>query len=420
MDTAEVFAKKFFSNRIGGENFGKTSKIYKFEKIKRAKRAAMNKYPDRTILDMGIGEPDVMADQIVIQTLFDEANKFENRGYADNGCYEFKVAIASYMKQMFHVELDPDKEILHSIGSKSALSILPLCFINPGDTVLMTVPGYGVFGTHAKYLGADIVNLPLCKKNKFLPEIETLSPEILQKTKLLVLNYPNNPTGAICTRDFYSKVVEFAHKYNFLIIADAAYSALTFDPNDRLSILQIDSAKEVALELHSMSKGFNMTGWRIGWVCGNEYLIRAYGNVKDNTDSGQFLPIQKAAAKILGKLDIPQNNASRYSRRMDKVIEIFNTHGMRFEKPKAGFFIYSNIPSMAVVNKETFSFQSAEQFSEWAIEKLGIILVPWDDADHAIRLSMTFTTPDMNEEQMLNALEQRLLGIEFLYQGSHL
>lgn len=415
MNKAEDFAKKFFSNRIGGEKFGQSEKIYKFEKIKRAKRKALREHPERTILDMGIGEPDCMADESAIQALYEEANKFENRGYADNGCYELKLKIAEYMRQMFQVSLDPDKEILHSIGSKAALSILPLCFVNPGDVVLVTTPGYGVFGTHSQYLGANVISLPLYKKNEFLPDVESLPPEILNKTKVLLLNYPNNPTGAIANRDFFSKTVELAHKYSFLIIDDAAYSGLTFSPQDRISILQLDGAKEVALELHSMSKAFSMTGWRIGWVCGNEHLIHAYGNVKDNTDSGQFLPIQKAAAKALTRPDIPQKNAARYSKRMDKVIEIFNSRGFNFEKPKAGFFIYSNIPSAATLDGQNFRFQSAEKFSEWMIEKLAIVSVPWDDAEHAIRLSMTFTNLEMDEKKALDILKQRLSGVSFVF-----
>lgn len=416
MDTAEIFAKSFFSERIGGKAFGQVNKIYKFEKIKRAKRNAIKNYPDRIILDMGVGEPDDIADSRTIDTLSKEAKEFNNRGYADNGCDEFKVAVAKYMQQIFNITLDPYTEILHSIGSKSALSILPLCFINPGDTVLTTTPGYNIFATHAKYLGANVVPLPLLEKNNFLPDLSSLTASLLQKTKVIILNYPNNPTGAICSYDFFSKIIEIAHKYSILVINDAAYSGLVFSPEDQLSIFQIDGAKNVALELHSMSKGFNMTGWRIGWVCGNQHLINAYGTVKDNTDSGQFLPIQKAAAYALAQTDIPKANALRYSKRMDAIIEIFNAHGFQFFKPKAGFFIYTNTLPHSVKNKEkSYSFSCAENFSEWMIHELGIVSVPWDDVEPAIRLSMTFTSPSMNEQQAISLLKERLSNIHFSF-----
>ncbi|MDR0679479.1 MAG: aminotransferase class I/II-fold pyridoxal phosphate-dependent enzyme [Puniceicoccales bacterium] len=413
MGTIENFAKNFFANRIGGKNFGEDTKIYKFEKIKRAKREAQSKYPNRILLDMGVGEPDEMADPETINVLFQEAKQFRNRGYADNGCFEFKEAVAKYMASAFNVALDSDGEILHSIGSKAALSILPLCFVNDSDTVITTTPGYPVFGTHSHYLGANVISLPLSRANSYLPELEKLSEETLRKTKIVSLNYPNNPTGATCTREFFKKVIELAHRYEFLIINDAAYADLAFDEADRLSILEIDGAKEVALELHSMSKGFNMTGWRIGWVCGNRYLINTYGNVKDNSDSGQFLPIQKAAARALADNSIAEANGTRYSRRMDVVIALMGECGFKLEKPKAGFFLYGLIPAEAEFNETTIYFSSAEQFAQWMIAELGIVCVPWDDIEPAVRLSMTFTSDILNEQRALELLRERLGTVRF-------
>ncbi|MDR2721122.1 MAG: aminotransferase class I/II-fold pyridoxal phosphate-dependent enzyme [Puniceicoccales bacterium] len=410
---AEDFAKSFFASRIGGENFGRIEKLYKFERIKRAKRMALAKYPDRIILDMGVGEPDEMADRKVVDALFDEAGKFENRGYADNGCAEFKKAATEYMSTTFNVSLDFDTEILHSIGSKAALSILPLCFVNKRDIVIATTPGYPIFGTHASYLGANVIKLPLLGINDYLPDIEGLGEKILNKAKVIVLNYPNNPTGATATREFFKKIVELAHKYQILVINDAAYAALSFKKSDRLSLLEIDGAREVALEVHSMSKGFNMTGWRIGWICGNKYLINAYGSVKDNTDSGQFLPIQKAAIQALMNISIPEFNAARYSRRMDAAIGVMDGCGFKFSKPKAGFFLYGPIPLGARFNGSTVRFESAEQFSEWMIEELGIVCVPWDEAEPAIRLSMTFSSDTLDEQQALKILRERVSSVQF-------
>jgi LL-diaminopimelate aminotransferase len=414
MVATRTFAKNFFADRVGGESFGKTNKIYKFERIKRAKRAAMAKYPGRILLDMGIGEPDEMAAQEIIDVLYLEAKKFENRGYADNGCAELREAIARYMLATFDVPLDGGSEILHSIGSKSALSILPLCFVNPGDIVIATTPGYPVFGTHSKYLGANVIELPLLKANGYLPQIEALGEETLHKTKVLSLNYPNNPTGAMATREFFRKVIDLAHKYEFLVINDAAYAALVFDESDRLSILEIDGAREVAIELHSMSKGFNMTGWRIGWVCGNASLIGCYGHVKDNTDSGQFLPIQMAAIHALADASIPRDNGERYSRRMDAVIEIMDGRGFKFTKAKGGFFLYEAMPAAVEFNGETVRFNSAELFAEWMIAELGIVCVPWDDGEPSIRLSMTFSSESLSEQRAIALLEERMNSVKFL------
>jgi LL-diaminopimelate aminotransferase len=286
---------------------------------------------------MGVGEPDEMADARAVGALCKEAGKFENRGYADNGCAEFKKAAAEYMATTFSVSLDFNTEILHSIGSK-ALSILPLCFVNEGDIVITTTPGYPIFGTHARYLGANVIELPLLRTNDYWPDIEGLGEETVKKTKVIMLNYPNNPTGAAATREFFKRVVELAHKHQILLINDTAYAARAFQKSDRVSILEIDGSSEVALEVHCVSKGFNMTGWRIGWVCGSKYLVNAHGSVKDNTDSGQFLPIQKAAIQARADNSIPEANGTRYSRRMDYTIGIMNGCGFKFSKPKAGFF----------------------------------------------------------------------------------
>ena len=193
---AESFLQNNFAERIGGNMFGKDTKIYKFEKIKRAKREAMAKNPGVEIIDMGVGEPDDMAFPSVVSKLCEEAAKWENRTYADNGIAEFKQAAARYMKALYGVELDADKEICHAIGSKSALTLLPACFINPGDITLITIPGYPVLGTWTEYLGGSVVKLPLLEENGFLPDLDSITPEQRKRAKLLYLNYPNNPTGA--------------------------------------------------------------------------------------------------------------------------------------------------------------------------------------------------------------------------------
>ena len=293
----ESFIQNNFAQRIGGNMFGKDTKIYKFEKIKRAKRAAMAANPGVEIIDMGIGEPDDMAFPKVVDTLCKEAAKWENRIYADNGIAEFKEAAARYMKALYNVELDAETEFCHAIGSKSALSLLPACFINPGDVTLITVPGYPVLGTWTEYLGGKMVKLPLLEENNFLPDLDSIDEETRKKAKLLYLNYPNNPTGASATVEFFEKAVAFAKANDILIVSDAAYAPLNF-AGKPLSIFAVPGAKDVAVELHSMSKGFNMTGWRLSWVCGNALAVKAFATVKDNADSGQFMAIQKAGSNF--------------------------------------------------------------------------------------------------------------------------
>src|SRR5512135_601965 len=255
---AESYIQNLFAERIGGRNYGKSTAIYKFEKIKRAKRAAMAAHPGAEIIDMGVGEPDEMAFPQVVETLCVEARKPENRGYADNGDAVLKAAAARYLDRVCGAKgINPDTEVLHSIGSKAALSILPTALINPGDYVLMTVPGYPVFGTHAKYLGGRVHNLALTEQNGFLPDLDSVPAEVLKQAKVLVLNYPNNPTGASATPEFFAKVVGFARKHSLVVIHDAAYAALVFEGRP-LCFLATPGAQDVALELHSASKSFNM------------------------------------------------------------------------------------------------------------------------------------------------------------------
>ena len=192
---SDPYFQQLFANRIGGENYGKGTEIYKFEKIKRAKRKALADFPDRLLLDFGIGENDAPADQAVRDVMASEIHLQENRGYADNGIAEFKEAVARFMQRNFDVELDATTEVNHCIGSKTALSMIPACFINPGDVTLMTVPGYPVAGTHTKYYGGEVHELPLLEENNFLPDLESIPTDILERAKLLVINYPNSPTG---------------------------------------------------------------------------------------------------------------------------------------------------------------------------------------------------------------------------------
>jgi LL-diaminopimelate aminotransferase len=412
---SESYIQNLFAERIGGRQYGKSTAIYKFEKIKRAKRAAIAAHPGAEIIDMGVGEPDEMAFPQVVAKLADEARKPENRGYADNGDAVLKQAAARYLDAVCGVKgINPDTEVLHSIGSKAALSILPAALINPGDYVLMTTPGYPVFGTHAKYYGGLVHNLPLTQENQFLPDLDSVPGEALKKTKVLVLNYPNNPTGASATPEFFAKAVAFAKRNNIVIIHDAAYAALVFEGKP-LSFLATPGAKEVGVELHSASKSFNMTGWRCGFVAGNELLVKAYGDIKDNTDSGQFLAIQHAAAHGLDHPEITQQIAAKYSRRMDALVAVLGRAGFQARKPKGSFFLYVRAPRAASKADGTrITFRTAEDVSQWLITEKLISTVPWDDAGAYLRFSVTFVAKDPADEQrILGEIAKRLGDVRF-------
>ncbi len=407
----DSYLQAMFAERIGGNRFGKDTTIYKFEKIKRAKAAARLAKPDIPLIDMGVGEPDDKAFPVVIQTLAEEAAKIENRFYADNGCREFKVAAAEYMRELYGVELDPDTEINHSIGSKSALSLLPACFINPGDITVMTVPGYPVLGTWTAYLGGEVVNLPLLKKNHFLPDLDSLPADVRRRCKLIYLNYPNNPTGASATPEFYDKAIAFALENNCLLVVDAPYAPLNFKGKP-LSILSRPRGKECAVELHSMSKGFNMTGWRLGWVCGNALAVKAFATVKDNADSGQFLAIQKAAAKALAaQREITPLICAKYSRRLQALVNMLQELGFDAAMPEGSFYLYVEIPKGIHGGRR---FASGEEFSQWLITEKLISTVPWDDVGHFVRFSATFVAPTLEAETaVLQEVKRRLADSVF-------
>jgi LL-diaminopimelate aminotransferase len=411
----ESFIQNLFAERVGGSRYGKSGAIYKFEKIKRAKRAAMAAHPGIEIIDLGVGEPDEMAFPEVVETLCTEARKPENRGYADNGDAALKQAAARYLERVCGVKgINPDTEVLHSIGSKAALSILPAALVDPGDYVLMTTPGYPVFGTHAKYLGGRVHNLPLTESNDFLPDLDSVPADVLEQAKVLVLNYPNNPTGASATPPFFARVVEFARKHELVVIHDAAYAALVFEGRP-LSFLAAPGAKDVGVELHSASKSFNMTGWRCGFVAGNELLVRAYGDLKDNTDSGQFLAIQHAAAHGFDHPEITEKIAAKYSRRMDGLVRVLAEAGFQARKPKGSFFLYVKAPMAVVATGGTsIEFQNAEDVSQWLITEKLISTVPWDDAGAYLRFSVTFAARNIADEvRILAELAARLGVVRF-------
>ncbi|MFQ5353439.1 MAG: LL-diaminopimelate aminotransferase [Thermodesulfobacteriota bacterium] len=410
---SEDFIQGLFAERLGGSSFGKDTKIYKFEKIKRAKAAAMAADPDTEILDFGVGEPDAMAFPVVVEALQRESEKPENRGYADNGIPEFKAAAAEYLDRVFGVKgLNPETEIVHSIGSKCALAMMPDAFINEGDAMLMTTPGYPVMATHTEWHGGGVIELPLLEENGFLPELKSIREEDLKRVKLLYLNYPNNPTGASATGEFFKEVVEFARANSIIVVHDAAYAALSHR-GAPLSFLSTPGAMEVGDEIHSLSKAYNMTGWRIAFLAGNSKVIGAFAHVKDNFDSGQFKAIQKAGIEALANPEITEEIAAKYKRRLAGMVEALTASGFKASMPGGTFYLYVKAPAGAGGGTK---FNNAEEASEYLIKKAHISTVPWDNAGAYLRFSATFAASGVaDEERVIGEMKSRLagLGLEF-------
>jgi LL-diaminopimelate aminotransferase len=403
--TADPWFQTLFADRLGGANYGKGSEIYKFEKIKRAKRAVLQAHPERQLLDFGIGENDDMADALVREVGKREIDKLENRGYADNGIQAFKDAAAGFMRRAFGVTLDPVTEINHAIGSKPALAMMPAVFINPGDVTLMTVPGYPVAGTHTRYYGGEVYNLALREENGFLPDLNAIPAETRRRAKLLVLNYPNSPTGAVATRDFYRRVIDFALTNRVVVVQDAAHIVLTFD-GPPLSFLQVEGAKEVGVEIHSMSKGFNMIGWRMAFVAGHAKIVQAFADVKDNSDSGQFMAIQQAARAALEHPELGDQTREKYRRRLHKVVAALNQVGFQAKMPGGTYFLYVRAPKAC--GERTFA--NAEEASQFLIHEQSVICVPWDNAGPYLRFSVTYVAKDEAAEDALMSETVSRLG----------
>lgn len=409
------YIQEMFAERIGGSRFGMSDVIYKFEKIKRSKREAAKLHPDMELIDLGVGQPDYMADGEIIRVLSEESAKWENRGYADNGIDEFKKAAAKYMDQVFGVkDIDYETETLHMIGSKAGLTILPQAFINPGDVTLITVPGYPVMGTITEWLGGEKYELPLKEEHDFYPDLDAIPENICKRAKLIYVNYPNNPTGQAATREFFEKLVAFAKKNHIIIVQDAAYAAICLDGQKPLSILSIDGAKDIAVEIHSLSKSYNMTGWRLGFAVGNAKIITALATVKDNFDAGQFKPIQLAGSYALAHPELTEQMNTVYKRRQKLLCELLAEKGFCVTPSRGTFYLYVKAPTGMAGGK---TFATAEDFSQYMIREKMISVVPWDDAGHYVRFSLTFHAPTAEaEKEIMDEVRVRLADCKFVFE----
>ncbi len=298
------------------------------------------------IISFAIGDPDIPTPQHIIDQLCQAANDPANHRYPETaGLPEFCQAIARWYQKRFGVTLDPNKEVLPLIGSKEGIGHISFCFIDPGDVVLVPDPGYPVYSMSTLLAGGEPYFMPLTEENDFLPDLESIPEKITGKAKLLWLNYPNNPTGAVAELDFFQKAASFAKKHNLAICHDAPYTEVAFDGYSPPSFLQVPEAREIGIEFHSLSKTYNMTGWRIGMAVGNAQMIDALFRFKSNLDSGIPQAIQRAAIEALtSSQDCVAEHNAIYQQRRDKLVKALNDIGLRARSPKASFYIWARIP----------------------------------------------------------------------------
>ena len=317
---------------------------YLFASIDAMKQEAIKAGKD--IINLGVGDPDRPTPQHIIERLGETANDPANHQYPSYvGMMEFRKSMAAYYKRTRNIELDPASEVLTLIGSKEGVGHIPLAFVNPGDIVLIPDPGYPVYVSGTVLAGGEARFMPLLRENGFLPDLDAVPADIASRAKLMFINYPNNPTAGTCEEDFFRKVVEFAREYNIIVIHDAAYADVTFDGYRAPSFLDTPGAKEVGIELYSLSKTYNMTGWRIAAALGNSDIITGLGKVKTNLDSGVFQPVQYAAITALESgQDCVEESNRIYSERRDVVIEGLKRLGWDVDKPRGTFYVWITLP----------------------------------------------------------------------------
>lgn len=340
---------------------------YPFVELDRMKREALEKGVD--IINLGIGDPDQPTPQRIIDALAGAANDPANHQYPlGTGLADFRREVAHYYLRYHRVTLDPASEVGALIGSKEGIAHFPLAFVNPGDVVLYPDPGYPVYQSSAIFAGAEPVAMPLLAENGFLPDLDAIPPDTLRRTRLMFLNYPNNPTAALAGMEFFGKVVALARKYGFIVLHDAAYLDIAFFGEKPLSFLAVPGAREVGLELHSLSKTFNMTGWRIGFVAGNPELVAGLMAIKANVDSGVFNVVQRAGIEALRSIDVLLPTIiSVYDERLKALDEGIRSLGWTdFTSPRSTFYVW-------VRNRGR---RSSFEMTKALLEECGIVTTP--------------------------------------------
>lgn len=339
---------------------------YLFAEIDRKIAEAKAKGID--IISLGIGDPDKPTLQPVVDEMHKAIDNPKNHDYPPyNGTEAFRKAACDWMKERFGVELDPDKEMLCNIGSKEAIAHVFFAFVDKGDYTLVPDPGYPVYHNATIFAGGTPFRMPLLEENGYLPDFDKIPEDVAKKSKIMFLNYPNNPTGAVADLEFFKKAVDFCKKYDILLCQDMAYSEMTYDGYKAPSVLQVEGAKDIAIEFYSHSKSYNMTGWRVGFVCGNADAVKALGTIKNNIDSGTFKAIQQAAtaAFLVDKKYIEDLN-NMYQQRRDAMEEGLRELGWDIKPSKATFYLWLPVPKG----------MTSEQFVTEMLEKAHVVVPP--------------------------------------------
>lgn len=352
-----------------------------------SKKIAEKRAKGEDVISFAIGDPDIPTPSHIIDRLCQAARDPVNHRYPESeGLPELRRAIAEWYQQRFGVSFDPDKEVLPLLGAKEGIAHIALCFIDPGDIALITDPAYPVYAIGTLLAGGESYYLPLTAENGFLPDLESIPENILHRAKLLWLNYPNNPTGAVADLEFFKRTVEFARKHDIGVCHDAPYSEVAFDGYQPVSFMQAEGAKEVGIEFHSLSKSFNMTGWRIGMVVGNAMMVNALKTVKSNMDSGIPQAIQYAAIEALrGPQDCIPNHNAIYQRRRDLVVDMLNNIGLEARSPKASLYVWAKVPK---------GYNSVDLATD-LLEQVGVVVTPGvgygKSGEGYVRLSLTIS-----------------------------
>ncbi|HEY2597338.1 MAG TPA: LL-diaminopimelate aminotransferase [Candidatus Dormibacteraeota bacterium] len=363
-------------------------------KVQEKKKAGID------VISLGIGDPDLPTPARIVSVLQEAAADPANHRYPSYfGLTELREAIAGWYRRRFDVSLDPAAEILPTLGSKDGISHAPLALVDPGDIVLAPDPGYTPYATGAIMAGGDPYVMPLTAANHWLPDLDAIPSDVAERAKLLWLNYPNNPTAAVAGREFLEKAVEFCRRHDIVLCHDAPYSEICFDGYRPLSLFEIDGAKDVGLEFHSLSKTFNMTGWRIGWVCGRADLVGLIGQLKTNIDSGIFQPVQWAAIEALhGGEDETRAANEIYARRHRLVAGTLNSLGWSIKPPRATFYVWAPVPD---------GYDSIG-FASHVLDAVGVNITPGvgfgAHGEGYFRLSVT--APDARLEEAMTRLRK--------------
>ena len=374
---------------------------YLFVEIDKAKKKACEE--GRDIIDLGVGDPDIPTPKFIIDALSKAARDPATHRYSlDQGIPEFRAAAARWLKARFGVIMDAEREIYPLIGSKEGIAHIPLAFINPGDAVLVPDPCYPPYRSGTIFAGGEIIYMPLLAQNKFLPDLKSINHHLLHKAKMIFINYPNNPTAAVADMEFLKDVVKFAKKHNLIICSDTAYSEITFDGYRAPSIFEVEGAKDVAVEFHSLSKTFNMTGWRIGFACGNGEIIEGLAKVKSNIDSGIFAAIQRAGVVALDNYEKHIKGVIKiYAERRDILVNGLNAMGLHVEKPRATFYVWVKVPPR----------YASATFAKALLEDCNIVATPGNGfGEHGegyIRMAVTVDKKRIKE--VVDRIKKRLV-----------